>query len=170
MDILLLYWLPCLCMVAGTVLSARRLMHYFQLESYQFRGYFQTVKRQWKQALTPYWTLTGIYLCIFLLYTFTGTVLWTSAKKDSWSFLLVLWVFVCCAGYVLAGWLVRMQGLKHKEKKKFVLTARVKRLYGILIMVLVLIPVIVFLMNGNNPAKGAIYCMAAVMTIDKTDR
>ena len=69
MDMLLMYWLPCLCMIGGMVLAARRLMHYFQLESYQFHGYFQTVNRQWKQAVIPYCALAGIYLGIFLLYT-----------------------------------------------------------------------------------------------------
>ena len=32
------------------VLAARLLLHYFQLESYQFHGYFKTVLRQWRRA------------------------------------------------------------------------------------------------------------------------
>ena len=38
---------------AGMVLASRLLLHYFQLESYQFQGYFRTVRRQWKKALLP---------------------------------------------------------------------------------------------------------------------
>ncbi len=165
LDMLLLYWLPCLSMIAGMVLAARRLMHYFQLESYQFHGYFQTVKRQWKQAVIPYWALAGIYLGIFLLYTLVGTMLWRADAPSSWTFLQVLWVLLCCAVYVLAGGLARKQGLKRKEKKQFALTARMKRLYGVLIVVLALISVIVFLMNGNNPAKGAVSCIAAAFIL-----
>ena len=66
MDMLLMYWLPCLCMIGGMVLAARRLLHYFQLESYQFHGYFQTVNRQWRGAIAPYLALSGIYLGVFL--------------------------------------------------------------------------------------------------------
>ncbi|MBR3743224.1 MAG: UDP-N-acetylmuramoyl-tripeptide--D-alanyl-D-alanine ligase [Clostridia bacterium] len=165
MDMLLMYWLPCLCMIAGIVLAARRLTHYFQLESYQFHGYFQTVIRQWKQAVIPYCALAGIYLGIFLLYTWVGTMLWRADAPSSWTFLQVLWVLLCCAGYVLAGGLVRKQGLKRKEKKKFALTARMKRFYGVLIVVLALIPVMIFLMNGNNPAKGAVSCIAAAFIL-----
>ena len=32
------------------VLTSRLLLHYFQLESYQFQGYFRTLLRQWKKA------------------------------------------------------------------------------------------------------------------------
>ena len=43
---------------AAMVLAARVLRHYFQLESYQFRGYFKTILRQWKRAfldIGPVW-------------------------------------------------------------------------------------------------------------------
>ena len=32
---------------------SRQLMHYFQLESYQFQGYFRTLWRQKKKAVLP---------------------------------------------------------------------------------------------------------------------
>ncbi len=35
-----------LCAVASLLLSARKFAHYFQLESYQFHGYFKTLRRQ----------------------------------------------------------------------------------------------------------------------------
>ena len=40
--------LACCCAAGGW-----RLLHYFQLESYQFAGYFRTLKRNWKRAVLP---------------------------------------------------------------------------------------------------------------------
>ena len=51
------------------VLAARVLLHYFQLESYQFQGYFKTVGRQWRRAFLPGLKLNAAYvLCIFVLF------------------------------------------------------------------------------------------------------
>ena len=165
MDMLLMYWLPCLCMIGGMVLAARRLMHYFQLESYQFHGYFQTVNRQWRGAIAPYLALSGIYLGVFLLYTFIAIILWMSDNHASWTVPQVIWALLCCAGYVLAGWLIRKRGMKRSEKKKFALTARMKRLYGSLIVTLLLIPVLVFLFWGDVHAFGAICCVIAALLL-----
>ena len=43
---LLIDVLPVIAVCFGTWLLSRRLMHYFQLESYQFRGFFKTLDRQ----------------------------------------------------------------------------------------------------------------------------
>ena len=165
MDMLLMYWLPCLCMIGGMVLAARRLMHYFQLESYQFHGYFQTVNRQWRGAIDPYLALSGIYLGVFLLYTFIASILLMSDNHASWTVPQVIWALLCCAGYVLAGWLIRKRVMKRSEKKKFALTARMKRLYGSLIVTLLLIPVLVFLFWGDVHAFGAICCVIAALLL-----
>ena len=165
MDMLLMYWLPCLCMIGGMVLAARRLMHYFQLESYQFHGYFQTVNRQWRGAIDPYLALSGIYLGVFLLYTFIASILLMSDNHASWTVPQVIWALLCCADYVLAGWLIRKRGMKRSEKKKFALTARMKRLYGSLIVTLLLIPVLVFLFWGDVHAFGAICCVIAALLL-----
>ncbi|MBQ7519629.1 MAG: UDP-N-acetylmuramoyl-tripeptide--D-alanyl-D-alanine ligase, partial [Clostridia bacterium] len=54
----------------------------------------------------------------------------------------------------LAGYLIRRQGMKQKEKKPFALTARVKRLYGALAFLLILIPAVIYgilhLTDGNG--------------------
>ena len=44
--------LPAFAATAAGILLARRLLHYFQLESYQFYGYSKTCLRRWK-ALLP---------------------------------------------------------------------------------------------------------------------
>ncbi|MBR6185662.1 MAG: UDP-N-acetylmuramoyl-tripeptide--D-alanyl-D-alanine ligase [Clostridia bacterium] len=165
MDMLLMYWLPCLCMIAGMVMAARRLTHYFQLESYQFHGYFQTVNRQWRRAIAPYLALSGIYLGIFLLSLFLAVILWMSDDHASWTAPQVIWVLLCCAGYVLAGWFIRKWGMKRSEKKKFALTARMKRLYGALIVTLLLIPALVSLIWGDVHILGALCCVIAALLL-----
>ena len=37
----------------GCLLAAKLLLHYFQLESYQFPGYFRTLRRNLPKALIP---------------------------------------------------------------------------------------------------------------------
>ena len=60
--ICVLLWLAC--MTAGCLLAARTLIHWFQLESYQFPGYFRTLKRQGQKALLPgLLTAAGFFLC-----------------------------------------------------------------------------------------------------------
>ena len=48
-------WSVILCagIAAGSLLAGRMLFHYFQLESYQFPGYFRTVRRKLLKALLP---------------------------------------------------------------------------------------------------------------------
>ena len=40
-------------MAAGMVLASRGLIHFFQLESYQFPGYFRTLKRNLAKIIWP---------------------------------------------------------------------------------------------------------------------
>ena len=51
---IMLQLLLCVAMTLAALFSARRLTHIFQLESYQFRGYFKSVARQWKRTILPY--------------------------------------------------------------------------------------------------------------------
>jgi len=161
MDDLFMYWLPCLCMSAGMLLAARRLMHYYQLESYQFHGYFQTIRRQWKKAAVPFLILGGVYLAVYLLYLYYAAYLWMWANHASWTFSQVLWAVVTWAAYPLAGCLIRKRALKQKEKKPFAMTARMKRLYGVLTMVLILVPTIEYFAVPFPRVGGGICCVIA---------
>ena len=49
-----------ICISLAAVAAGRILIHWFQLESYQFPGYFKTVRRNTIKALTP-----GIILSVF---------------------------------------------------------------------------------------------------------
>lgn len=141
LDNLPIVCLLCLGMGAGMALAARRLIHYFQLESYQFRGYFQTVFRQWKRALLPCLILSASYLVIYLAF-----VLLVAPAKGQYAFAIGC-AAVSALLFVLAGLLIRRHGMKQKEKKPFALTARVKRLYGALAFALLLPPVIMSLVS-----------------------
>ena len=101
------------------VLASRVLLHYFQLESYQFHGYFKTVGRQWRRAFLPGFALTAAYAVCFLALS---------------SFLAAEPLLAAVLGAVQIGlglWLHR-KAVNTPQKKKFALTARMKRLYGAL--------------------------------------
>ena len=51
-------WLTVLATAASSVVAGRKLIHYFQLESYQFPGYFRTLRRNLPGTLVP-----GAALC-----------------------------------------------------------------------------------------------------------
>ncbi len=122
-------------------------MHYFQLESYQFRGYFQTIRRQWKKTILPcaalFLTLLALVSAIDALYrllrmrgisvalaSFPGGNEAGSALVN-WALFAFTSVLLPCACAVAGGILLRLKSLREKEKKKFVLTARMKRLYAV---------------------------------------
>ena len=53
-------------LAAGCLLAARILLHYFQLESYQFPGYFRTIRRNILKAVLPGLCMT-VLLSVSLL-------------------------------------------------------------------------------------------------------
>ena len=62
----LVVWLLALGVGVSSLVASRSLMHYFQLESYQFAGYFRTLKRNFLRAMTPGAIMT-VYLLLLLL-------------------------------------------------------------------------------------------------------
>lgn len=106
--------LSALGLAVGCVPASRRLLHYFQLESYQFRGYVRTVLRNAAAAALP-----GLML------TAAAAAVWTAAEWLPW---------VLAPAAVLlpaAGWAIWRVISRQKEKKRFGVTARVKRLMGV---------------------------------------
>ena len=107
----------------GMVLAARALLHYFQLESYQFRGYFQTVLRQWRRSLLPGAALNAAFaVCLLCL-------------SGSLNAAPALFPAIAAAVQIALGALLHRQAAKTPQKKKFALTARMKRLYCALALV-----------------------------------
>ena len=73
-------------------------MHYFQLESYQFPGYFRTLKRNWKHSLLPgvcaaAGVLVLIAAALFLL--ISASLLWQVIGGA-----VLLAELLCAKGYI----------------------------------------------------------------------
>jgi len=125
---LLIRWLICLIPAACSVLASRSLIHYFQLESYQFPGYFHTLQRNWKKALLP-----GVISCGWTFVLLTAL--------NGLSSLAVLWLelLAACAALALAilgGCMIARFMKDPKAKKPLVFTPRVKRLYIVYVVVM----------------------------------
>ncbi len=118
-------WLKILGIAVGMVLSMRSLVHYFQLESYQFAGYYRTLKRNAQRAAMP-----GLLL---------GAVLGLLAVVQFFFEKNAIGGIAYALLVSASGWLIRC-GLKDKKAKKpFHVTARVKRFYAVALVVFVLI-------------------------------
>ncbi len=107
---------------------SRQLMHYFQLESYQFQGYFRTLWRQKKKVLLPLLLLTVLHIVAYFVSSyFIGTTQDIRTENPE-----VKRLIYACLSFLLMGvasYFMRMQSKKNPAKKPFVVTARVKRLY-----------------------------------------
>ena len=134
---------PVLCCLFS---ASRTLLHYFQLESYQFPGYFRTLKRNWKHSLLP-----GLCACAGLI---AITCILILAGLQSTQTLEKLWLLVLFGIIHLAlnaglGILIAKLFNAQHAKKKFVITARVKRLYAVHVLVMLLVS---WLMNQGSAA------------------
>ncbi len=165
MDHLMLFWLPCLCMAGGMLLAARRLTHYFQLESYQFYGYFKTVRRQWTRAVLPCLALGGAYLGLYAALVFGVVNLEEITEKSGWTAGKTVLAACVSASMLALGWVIRRLGMMKAEKKKFALTARMKRLYLALALVLALLIVIVFFAARRETAGVWVAASALVLPL-----
>ena len=129
-------WFFIVPMVLCCFFASKTLLHYFQLESYQFAGYFRTVKRNWRHSLLPG---VCVFAALFLVtYLAVPVGLYSALTADSAVALLVagLVYWLLCAG---CGLLIARIFNEKKAKKKFVYTARVKRLLVVHLCVLTLI-------------------------------
>ncbi len=132
------FLLSVLGAAAGMALAARLPLHYFQLESYQFQGYFRTLGRQWKKAFLPGILLALSHAGALLLLTLVFPGL------NAPDFLIHGLLGLITFG---VGWLLCLQAAKTPQKKKFALTARMKRLYLALAAVSFLLMLLPFLLS-----------------------
>ncbi len=124
-----------LTVVCCTLFLSRRALHYFQLESYQFRGYNKTLARQLEKAWTPGLLLSAAVLAAALL--FWAVMSWTEGLEGAPAlFTRLPAVLILCLALGLFTRHMVFNQQKEKQKKPFVLTARVKRLYAGLLIVL----------------------------------
>jgi len=121
-------------------------MHYFQLESYQFPGYFRTLKRNLLRAVIP-GLVMAVYLTLLLL--IHRSIDRTLAVG---SFLRFLLAIASVALAILGGvWCRSLMQVK-RAKKPFVVTMRVKRTYVISAIVFTLLCALIgMLLTGSEP-------------------
>ena len=113
----------------GCLFSSRILLHFFQLESYQFPGYFRTVRRNILKAFMPGFVMTILGMIILLL-------MFRIIQAERFPLLCALTGALL---YIAGGFATGYVFSEKKAKKPFVYTARVKRLCVISTLVLFLI-------------------------------
>ena len=142
----LVIWLLSMGVAVSSLLASRVLLHYFQLESYQFPGYFRTVKRNFVRASLPGLMMT-IYLTLLLLIHRS-----MDRRLHDGSIVCLLVAFVTLALAVLGGMWCRGVLQVKKAKKPFVVTMRVKRTWITSVVVFMLICALIgFLLRGEEP-------------------
>ncbi len=142
----LVMWLVALGVGIGSLLASRSLMHYFQLESYQFPGYFRTLKRNLLRALTPGFVMAVYQTLLLLIHRSIDRTL------AEGSILRVLLAVVAVALSILGGSWCRSLLQVKKAKKPFVVTMRVKRTYITSAIVFTLLCALIgVLLTGAEP-------------------
>ena len=140
-----LIWLLAAGVAWGTLLSARRLIHYFQLESYQFPGYFRTVWRNLLRAMMP-----GVVMTVTasaLLYVLLQLV--PSAK----GWMVIVLTFAHFLGMLIGGFWWGALERTPPAKKPLVVTPRVKRLF---VTAAILFPLVAY---GSQALIGTLWGM-----------
>lgn len=125
-------WLLLLAPVCCSFFASRGLLHYFQLESYQFPGYFRALGRNRVHSLLPGLCVT--LACLVLYYLFDLLAL---RGAPAWAAVAALCLLLPTAS--LAGYGVGRLFSEKNAKKEFRFTGRVKRLYAMLLLVMTLI-------------------------------
>ena len=142
----LVIWLLAAGVGVSSLMASRSLMHYFQLESYQFPGYFRTLKRNLLRAVTPGLIMT-VYLTLLLL------IHRSIDRRFHDGSIVCIAVALVTAGLALLGgmWVRSLLQVK-KAKKPFVVTMRVKRTYITSAILFTLICALTgFMITGSEP-------------------
>lgn len=129
----LVIWMLAAGVAVSSLLASRSLMHYFQLESYQFAGYFRTLRRNLGRAVLPGAIMT-VYLTLLLLIHRS-----IDRFMAQGNLLRVLPGAAAVALAILGGWWCRSILQVKKAKKPFVVTMRVKRTYIVSFLVFTLL-------------------------------
>ena len=130
---------------AGCLLAGRILLHYFQLESYQFPGYFRTVRRNLLKSILP-----GICMMILLTVSFQIISL-NMTDNGKQCYLYVAEAVILIAG----GYFIGKSFSEKQAKKAFVITPRVKRLYATSFIVLSLLLILLMLWARSRETRIA---------------
>lgn len=111
-EIMTIWSLILLLAITGScVLAARPLIHFFQLESYQFQGYFRTPRRNLLRAILPGCILNLVF------WVFGVALVLVIPETNTWLPGLLLSLILLAAGVIL-----HLRGRKQKAKKALVIT------------------------------------------------
>ena len=111
--------LLCMSVVAGCQLAGKILMHYFQLESYQFPGYFRTLRRNLLKAMLPGICMTFLLAVLSLLILLLSPAHLAGQGMEPTEIILTAGMILL----IIAGGLFLGRILSEKKAKKaFVLT------------------------------------------------
>ena len=119
----------CLVPVCCSAPVAKGILHYFQLESYQFPGFFRTLQRNKIHTWLPGFTVAAISILLF--YGYDLFVLQSGIAALQLSFQIILLPLSFGLGILIA----RLFS-ERKAKKPFVYTNRAKRLFFTLFLVM----------------------------------
>ena len=112
-----------LCCAAGILIwLSGGLLHYFQLESYQFNGYFRTLNRQWKRI----WQPLGLYAVAAAVLFFPARLLSSAAPVWMGLYRLAASAALLWTAFQMGRFAKALHG---PQKKTFARTDRIKRLY-----------------------------------------
>ncbi len=122
-GVLFTRWLLFLSLPLGAMLISRRLVMYYQLASYQWMGFFRTIKRQWKRSFLP-----GL---VFSLVSFGLVILFSQVRPQS-PFWAVVYPLIGVLLILGVGKLGDIYDYRQREgKSRLHMTGRVYRLYTI---------------------------------------
>ena len=128
MSVEWLRWLLPLIPVGMSLFAAKGIYHIFQLESYQFPGYFRAIKRNPAHAWLPGLCVAAASVALFYGYDIA------SQRLSGWA------AAVCVAAMLaiacLIGVMIGKMLTEKKAKKQFIITGRVKRLYAVSLIVM----------------------------------
>ena len=136
----------------GCLLAGKILFHYFQLESYQFPGYFRTVRRNLLKSLLP-----GLCMMILLIVTIKVSGILLPEKESNFFRALIVMLIMICGGMIFG-----KVFSEKKAKKKFVFTARVKRLYTVSAVVMMIL-LMIAAGNASSESHGGRFFTAFIL-------
>ena len=128
------YVLLCASLAAGCILAGKTLFHYFQLESYQFPGYFRTLRRNLPKSFLP-----GLLTAVVTSAVMFIALIFIPGKKSILVYIIPS-VLIIAGGYGIGRFFY-----EKKAKKALVYTPRMKRLY--------VVAAIVFTVMSSNIMK-----------------
>ncbi len=124
-------WLLLLTPVCCSFFAAKGLLHYFQLESYQFPGYFRSLTRNKLHAWMPgLWVACSTFILLYLFDLCT--------REDPFALMSICAQALLLPAAAVVGWGIARLYSEKQAKKPMVFTGRMKRLYVVYGLTLVL--------------------------------